>query len=465
MIFSLHLAGISSMLGAMNLKYLLIITLVNIFTFLKICKTINQGDFVLLYQVPLGNESNYPSPIVWERGSILLKKYILYKDIYRLSYYNTSIHYNNTKQTNKNNNIINNNNKPKNNNKLFLKESNNNIGLQPDSKNIWKFIKGYKGLSKYAHNKARDFIKKGELPDLDIINDILSYSNIKVTDKELKILLNLRKYNINTKDNKKMMDDINNLLGLSKDKNQIPGIYIFTHIKTGRKYVGSSSQLSIRLYNYIKKKDKSEGLIRPLLYKEGISEFLLEVIPIYHKWYFRVELVLEQYYLLNPSFNLNIIKVANNPSGSNSKPLYMYNRDKTILYYYSYQQNNFIKYLKIHFETFKKHLNNNTYYLGKYSFSRTLVETAMISNITLTDLGLKLEKDRIKFNKNKPIKSESWTILLTPINKPKETLLFNGYRSCIKFLRNEKDIKTTRETLIKYIKNGLPFYGYICKLI
>ena len=202
-----------------------------------------------------------------------------------------------------------------------------------------------------------------------------------------------------------------------------------------------------------------------MLYEKGMSEFMLEVIPIYQKLGFKAELVLEQYYLLNPSFNLNVIKVVNNPGGSNSNPLYMYNRDKTILYYYSYQQNNFIKYLKIHFETLKKHLNNNTYYLGKYSFSRTLVESAIISKISLRDLGLKLEKDRINFNKNKPIKSESWTILLTPINKPKETLLFNGYRPCIKYLRNEKDIRTTRETLIKYIKNGLPFYGYICKLI
>jgi hypothetical protein len=143
----------------------------------------------------------------------------------------------------------------------------------------------------------------------------------------------------------------------------------------------------------------------------------------------------------------------------------MYNRDKSILYYFSYQQNDFIKNLKIHFETFKKHLINNTYYLGRYSFSRALVETANISDISLMDLGLKLDKERINFNKNKPIKSESRTILLTSITEPLDTFIFNGYRPCIKFLRNEKGIKTTRETLIKYIKNGLPYNGYICKLI
>jgi hypothetical protein len=85
--------------------------------------------------------------------------------------------------------------------------------------------------------------------------------------------------------------------------------------------------------------------------------------------------------------------------------------------------------------------------------------------MSLVDLGLKLDKERINYNRNKPIKSESWTILLTSISEPIETLIFKGYRPCTKFLRNEKKIRATRETLIKYIKNGLPYNGYICKLI
>lgn len=413
-IFSLHLAGISSMLGAMNSKYLLIKILVNIFILLQ----------------------NYKS-------SILIKNNISLNSISMNSYSKLSSNNNNRK---KNNNFIHKDNKD-------------------NKKDIWKIIKGHKWLSKYAHDKARDYIKKGKTPNTDIINDILSYCNIRITDQELKKLLNLPKYDINTKDNDKMLNEIKDIVGSPKDKSQIPGIYIFTHFISGDKYVGSSSQLSIRLNNYIKKKDRPNGLIWPLLYEEGIRAFFLEIIPIYNKWNIRAELVLEQYYLLNSSFNLNVIKVANNPSGSNFKPLYMYNRDKSIIYYFSYQQNDFIRNLKIHFETFKKHLNNNTYYLGRYSFSRVLVETAKISDISLMDLGIKLDKERINFNKNKPLKSESWTILLTSITEPLDTLTFNGYRPCIKFLRNEKGIKTTRETLIKYIKNGLPYNGYICKLI
>jgi hypothetical protein len=113
---------------------------------------------------------------------------------------------------------------------------------------------------------------------------------------------------------------------------------------------------------------------------------------------FRPEIVLEQYYLLDPSFSLNTVKVANNPSGSNAKPLFMYNRDKTILYYYSMQQKDFINKLNIHYVTFNKHLNNGTYYLGKYFFSREQVLTAKVKEMSVLKLVSMLEKDRIKYN-------------------------------------------------------------------
>ena len=82
------------------------------------------------------------------------------------------------------------------------------------------------------------------------------------------------------------------------------------------------------------------------------------------------ELALEQYYLLDFNYSLNTIRVANNPSGSNAKSLYMYNRDMLMLYYSFLQQIDFIRKFNIHHTTFTKHLKNATYYLGKYLFSR-----------------------------------------------------------------------------------------------
>ena len=335
----------------------------------------------------------------------------------------------------------------------------------PKKKNKWKIILGRKGIQEFAHRIAKNVIKENKIPTIEIINDILSYCNIKVMNKELIKLLNLPKYVINTKINKEMIKEINDLLGKQTSKIQIPGVYIFTENKTGSKYVGSSSQLAIRLHNYIKKKDRPEGLLRPLLYKEGLNNFSLEIIPIKENLGYRAELVLEQYYLLNPVFNLNIVKVVNNPSGSNAKPLYMYNRDKTVLYYFSTQQNDFIKNLNIHFETIKKHLNNGTYYLGRYSFSKEWLNKAKILNIPLLDLALKLQEERIKYNKNKPITGQSRVIMLISVNNPKDLKLFYGLRPCIRFLKEDKGLPSTKETLLKYIMNGKEYHGYLCKFI
>jgi hypothetical protein len=346
--------------------------------------------------------------------------------------------------------------------------SNNTINTNnkdPNPKNKWKTILGKIGLQEYAHKIAHNIIEENKKPTVEDINKILSFHNIKITTSDFIELLNIPKIKINTKDYKKMNEEIKSLLGLQSSKVQIAGVYIFRQNKTGYKYIGSSSQLAIRLNNYIKKKDKPSGLFRPLLYKEGINNFSLEVIPILKNWGYRAELILEQYYLLDSSFNLNVIKVANNPSGSNSKSLYMYNRNKTILYYYSIQQKDFINNLNIHFETFKKHLKKGTYYLGKYSFSRELIKTAKNSNISIFNLALRLQNERIKFNKNKPVISNSKTILLICVKDDNDRKIFYGVRPCIKFLRFNKGFPCTKETLIKYIVKGKPYHGYLCKFL
>jgi hypothetical protein len=75
------------------------------------------------------------------------------------------------------------------------------------------------------------------------------------------------------------------------------------------------------------------------------------------------------------------------------------------------QQKDFIINLNIHYVTFNKHLNKGTYYLGKYFFSREPVLTAKVKEISILDLALTLEKDRVKYNKNKPINSLSKSVL------------------------------------------------------
>jgi len=93
------------------------------------------------------------------------------------------------------------------------------------------------------------------------------------------------------------------------------------------------------------------------------------------------------------------------------------------LYYYTSEQTNLIGNFNIHRTTLTKHLNNGTYYLGKYKFLREPVLTAKVKDMSDTDLALMLEKDRVKCNNNKTNNNKILSsqlvinkfILITPI--------------------------------------------------
>ncbi len=203
-------------------------------------------------------------------------------------------------------------------------------------------------------------------------------------------------------------------------------------------------------------------MLIPLLKKEGLKNFSLQVFPFYKNYIKRSEIVLEQYYLLDSSFTLNTIRVANNPSGSNSKSLYLYNRDMTILYFFSTKQIDFIRTLNVHHTTFSKHLENGTYYLGKYLFLRVPVLTARVKDMSDLDLALMLEKDRVKYNKNKPLNSLSKPIILTDLNNLENTIVLSSLGKCVEYLHN-KGLSASQVTLVKHINLGKAYKGYLCE--
>jgi len=222
--------------------------------------------------------------------------------------------------------------------------------------------------------------------------------------------------------------------------------------------------LAFRLNGYINLTHKESGLLIPLLKKEGLKNFSLQVFPFRDNYIKGSEIVLEQYYLLNPSFTLNTIRIANNPSGSNAKSLYMYNRDMSILYYSSVQQIDFIRKFNIHHTTFTKHLNNGTYYLGKYLFLRETVLTAKVKDMSDSDLALMLEKDRVKFNKNKPINSLSKPVLLTNVKDPNNSITLSSLGKCVEYFQS-KGLSAHQTTLVRQINSGKAYHGYICKFV
>lgn len=188
--------------------------------------------------------------------------------------------------------------------------------------------KGRKGNNLYAHELAKAQIKKGTPVTVGVLNEILAYSNMLVSEDTLNSLITMPRFVFTDLDKKETRRLIDDKLGLPHSKIQQRGIYIFTCTDTNEKYVGSSSELALRLRGYLNKTHKNSGKLIPLIEEKGLPCFKLEVVCLPYYAEFKPEIVLEQYFLLDPSFNLNTIKVSNNPSGSTAKPLYMYNRDK-----------------------------------------------------------------------------------------------------------------------------------------
>ena len=334
-----------------------------------------------------------------------------------------------------------------------------NSNKKPD----WGLILGRKGQNLFAHQLANAQINSCKPVTLKVLNEILAYSNILVSEDTFNSLLAVPRWVFTYLHKKETLDLIYEKLGLPHSKVQSQGVYIFTCLTTSQKYVGSSSQLSFRLKGYLNQTHKNTGKLIPLIKEIGLSQFKLEVICLPYYPELRPEIVLEQYYLLNPSFNLNTVRIANNPSGSNSRPLYFYNRDKSILYFFTSQQKDFITKLNISHFTFTKHLEKGTYYLGKYLFSRERVSTARLSDMTLAEIALMLKRDRIKFNQEKPINSLSKAILLIDIVS-KEEFLFESLGQCINFLKN-KGFSASQITLVKRLNTDLSYKGYICKTV
>ena len=134
----------------------------------------------------------------------------------------------------------------------------------------------------------------------------------------------------------------------------------------------------------------------------------------------------------------------------------------TILYFFSTQQIDFIRKLNIHHTTFTKHLENGTYYLGKYLFSREAVLTANVKDMSDLDLALMLEKDRAKYNINKPVNSSSKPVILTDVNNLENTVVLPSLGKCVEYLQS-KGLSASQVTLVKHINLGKAYNGYLCK--
>jgi hypothetical protein len=237
-------------------------------------------------------------------------------------------------------------------------------------------------------------------------------------------------------------------------------------------YVGSSSTLARRLIGYFNNTYKNTGKLIPLIKREGVSAFKLQVIrappsPPHNNigggrggdegYTVNQELSLEQYFLLHSKFNLNVLKVVNDFSGARSKPLYMYTKDFSELIYSSHIQEDFIFKLRIHYSIFSNSLKTGAAYLDKYVFTDKPIIGVRESNMSETDINTMLEKDRLEVKSTQKVGRK---VIIKAVNDNHNTKLFNSISDCIAYLNSIAPSNKT--TLYRHIKSERPYHGYIC---
>lgn len=186
----------------------------------------------------------------------------------------------------------------------------------------WPLVLGKKGYLRVSSLLANKYIKESKHITATEVNKVLAFSDIKITQNVLDKILNKPRIKFSNLDaNTIRSNTFLDSIGTVRSKIQVPGVYMWTHISSGNMYVGSSSTLARRLIGYFNNTHKDTGKLIPLIKKEGINAFNLEVIPLIYNYVINQEISLEQYFLLHSKFNLNTLKVINNFSGARSKPL------------------------------------------------------------------------------------------------------------------------------------------------
>jgi hypothetical protein len=92
------------------------------------------------------------------------------------------------------------------------------------------------------------------------------------------------------------------------------------------------------------------------------------------------------------------------------------------------------------------------------------VLTAKVKDMSDLDLALMLEKDRVKYNKNKSLNSLSKPVRLTRVDNLENTIVLPSLGKCVEYLHN-KGLSASQVTLVKHIDLGKAYKGYLCEYV
>lgn len=306
----------------------------------------------------------------------------------------------------------------------------------------------------------------------DVLNKLLKPQKVSITKAELTRLKAIPGVRFGLPLNDQTSSAFEGLVGKPNTRGIKAGVYVFTHIASGAKYVGSSNSLSRRLDQYFSFKhfnQRNSGLLLPLINQEGFEAFNLEVFVIpddiglefkdSNNLNFNFSyLFLEQFYLLHVKFNLNTQRIVNFRVDQ-GKTVYLYSLDWKVLYYCGYSLNEIKGALGIHYATCTNCIKTGNSYLDFFRISTNYLDRAEKTKLSLQEL-----LDLIDMKKKEALKKSSSakfskTIIIREENK-EQTLEFPSITMTVKYL-NSIGIHADRNQLAKQLDTNKPYKGYI----
>lgn len=307
----------------------------------------------------------------------------------------------------------------------------------------------YNSKTSRSLSLVQEHIVKGNPTNSEVINSVLLNQKVAISQKELDELLSLPSVKFDLPITNETHPSLLALIRKPHSKRSNTGVYIFTHKPTGNKYVGSSNDLARRFKQYFEKDllfaNKNYGLLIPLINKEGLDAFSLQVIVVPSSYPKYSYCFLEQYFLLDKSFNLNTQRIVNFRVNQGLK-VFLYDLDCKTLYHSSNSLNAFCADLGIHSSSYRKCISSGVPYLDLFVISNTLIEDAVPANLTESEVCELLAKRR-KENLDKQ------TVDLGKVIEvfDKDTHEIKTYPSIYKVAYR---LGTTRTTIRSYITSG-----------
>lgn len=299
---------------------------------------------------------------------------------------------------------------------------------------------------------ALEHIKNGNPITSQVMNSVLLNQKVSITQQELDELLSLPKVNFDLPLSDNTYPALLGLIGKPGSKRSKAGIYVFSHKYSDKNYVGSSNDLARRFKQYFEKNalfsNKDTGMLLPMIEKENLKAFTLEVTVIPSSFSNYAHCFLEQYLLLDKRFNLNTHKIVNFRVNQGFK-IYLYDKDCKTLYYSSNSLNAFCADLGIHHSSYKKQVGNNEPFLGYFIISNSLIPEAVPTDLTDIQVREFIKKQR-KDSLNKLHKSYGSVVEVFDIDTNTITTMDSVAKAASKF-------GVSRTTIRSYIYSEKPY--------